>query len=216
MAGEKDMIANLQHSKNIHFVPYVGTAYAKSSPRVMLLGEAHHIEAGEASPVDMTTKVVTAACRQSLAGDAHDHWVRYIRNMGAMFSGDGYHGTEHVWDGLAYAVFFQKAFIRGQESERLIGEVEIEQARAAFFDVIGALKPAVVTVWGLSLLNNKWMPLDAPHRVLDPELRLYVFDSYPETFVWHCHHPSRDFSYEREHERWLRIKRFAMEGQGLG
>lgn len=88
---------HLQETQAIHFLPYVGDGYADASPRILMLGEANHGTAPDGADRTYTDGVVRRALQDAAEGNG-SHWVRYIRNISAMLTGNAYGGPNAVWD----------------------------------------------------------------------------------------------------------------------
>ena len=91
---------HLQETQAIHFLPYVGDGYADASPRILMLGEANHGTAPDGADRTYTDGVVRRALQDAAEGNG-SHWVRYIRNISAMLTGNAYGGPNAVWDTVA-------------------------------------------------------------------------------------------------------------------
>ena len=50
-------------------------------------------------------------------------------------------------------------------------------------------------VRGLTLFKQLWLSYENGIAMLDPGLCPYVLRNCPDVHIWHCHHPSRDFSH---------------------
>ena len=80
---------HLQETQAIHFLPYVGDGYADASPRILMIGEANHGTAPDGADRTYTDGVVRRALQDAAEGNGN-HWVRYIRNISAMLTGNAY------------------------------------------------------------------------------------------------------------------------------
>ena len=103
---------HLQETQAIHFLPYVGDGYADARPRILMIGEANHGTAPDGADRTYTDGVVRRALQDAAEGNGN-HWVRYIRNISAMLTGNAYGGSNAVWDTVAYGVFFRKRTATG-------------------------------------------------------------------------------------------------------
>ena len=192
----------------LRFRPYVGPDYAGADPGILILGEAPYADEDVPSPSDFLTRLITNALKDSAADKAKERWVRYVRNTSAMLTGS-YGDSDEIWKNLAYGVFMQRVYSRGKDNRGNVSSADVRQARTAFFHLLDELTPQVVIVWGKTLLVEHWLAPDDSSRVLDAELGVFAFADYPATCIWNTHHPSRDFSYAKEHERWLAVRRIA-------
>ncbi|MFR0875826.1 MAG: hypothetical protein ACLSHC_15540 [Bilophila wadsworthia] len=99
-----------------------------------------------------------------------------------------------VWDTVAYGVFFQHMETETHRNRSRATPEEIALGRRAFFAMLDVLKPDFVIVWGLTLFKQHWLSPESGITMLAPGLCAYVFTDRPDVRIWHCHHPSRDFS----------------------
>ena len=67
---------------------------------------SNHGTAPDGADRTYTDGVVRRALQDAAEGNGN-HWVRYIRNISAMLTGNAYGGSNAVWDTVAYGVFFQ-------------------------------------------------------------------------------------------------------------
>ena len=197
---------HLQETQTIHFLPYVGDGYADASPRILMLGEANHGTAPDGADRTYTDGVVRRALQDAAEGNG-SHWVRYIRNISAMLTGNAYGGPNAVWDTVAYGVFFQHMETEAHRNRTRATPEEIALGRGAFFAMLDVLKPDFVIVWGLTLFRQHWLSSESGITMLDPGLCAYAFTDRPDGRIWHCHHPSRDFSHVSEHQKWEAVRK---------
>ena len=197
---------HLQETQAIHFLPYVGDGYADASPRILMIGEANHGTAPDGADRTYTDGVVRRALQDAAEGNGN-HWVRYIRNISAMLTGNAYGGSNAVWDTVAYGVFFQHMETETHRNRSRATPEEIALGRGAFFAMLDVLKPDFVIVWGLTLFKQHWLSPESGITMLAPGLCAYVFTDRPDVRIWHCHHPSRDFSHVSEHQKWEAVRK---------
>ncbi len=210
MTTTADTLRNrLQASQTIHFLPYVGDGYPGAAPRILMIGEANHGTARDGADREYTDGVVRRALRDAAEGNGN-HWVRYIRNISAMLTGKAYGGPNAVWDTVAYGVFFQHMETEAHRNRTRATPEEIALGRGAFFAMLDILKPDCVIVWGLSLFKKHWLSPEGGITMLDSDLCAYTFPERPDIRIWHCHHPSRDFSHVSEHQKWEAVRNLHM------
>lgn len=82
----------------------MGDGYA--DPRILMLGETNHGTTSDGADRTYTDGVVRRAFRDAAGGNGN-HWIRTVRNISAMLTGNAYGGTNAVWDTVAYGVFVQ-------------------------------------------------------------------------------------------------------------
>lgn len=71
-----------------------------------MLGEANHGTASDGADRTYTDGVVRRAFRDAAGGNGN-HWIRTVRNISVMLTGNTYGGPNAVWDTVAYGVFVQ-------------------------------------------------------------------------------------------------------------
>lgn len=84
----------------------MGDGYADADPRILMLGETNHGTTSDGADRTYTDGVVRRAFRDAAGGNGN-HWIRTVRNISAMLTGNAYGGTNAVWDTVAYGVFVQ-------------------------------------------------------------------------------------------------------------
>ena len=129
---------HLQETQAIHFLPYVGDGYADARPRILMIGEANHGTAPDGADRTYTDGVVRRALQDAAEGNGN-HWVRYIRNISAMLTGNAYGGSNAVWDTVAYGVFFQHMETETHRNRSRATPEEIALGRGAFFAMLDVL-----------------------------------------------------------------------------
>lgn len=198
-------------SADIRFVPFIGPDFAESSEPLLMLGEA-----ALGAPDDdrrLVEKTVKKALIDTLEDANNDHWVRYVRNIEAMLTGAPYGESSRIWNQVAYGVFLQRVETApGDHRHKDLAAGDLSRGRAAFAAMLDILAPRRVVAWGLTLYRHHWLADKKDIIVLDEDLPAYALKSHPHVPIWHCHHPSRDFSYAVEHEQWevfrkLRVRR---------
>lgn len=162
---------HLQETQAIHFLPYVGDGYADARPRILMIGEANHGTAPDGADRTYTDGVVRRALQDAAEGNGN-HWVRYIRNISAMLTGNAYGGSNAVWDTVAYGVFFQHMETETHRNRSRATPEEIALGRRAFFAMLDVLKPDFVIVWGLTLFNTGCPPKAASPCLLPASARM--------------------------------------------
>lgn len=197
----------LQKAVTLRFLPYTGPDYGSFLPRILIIGEANHGPAEADEDRNLTRNVVRKALLDSAQDVKDNHWVRYVRNTEAMLTGKEYGVSENIWEQLAYAVFFQHVETSPRHNAKDASPEAVRQGRAAFFTLLDILDPTYVIVWGAALLKNGWLPKDENTVTLEASIPVYAYRSHPHSYIWHCHHPSRDFSYRTEHQRWLTVQK---------
>lgn len=108
---------------------------------------------------------------------------------------------------MGYGVFFQHMETEAHRNRTRATPEEIALGRGAFFAMLDVLKPDFVIVWGLTLFRQHWLSSESGITMLDPGLCAYAFTDRPDVRIWHCHHPSRDFSHVSEHQKWEAVRK---------
>lgn len=192
----------------IRFTPFIGPDYAGAESPVLMLGEAAHGAPTDDGDRRLVEKTVKKALLDTLEDANNDHWVRYVRNIEAMLTGNPYGESSRIWNQLAYGVFLQQVeTATDAHSHKDVTPETLDRGRAAFAAMLDILTPRRVVAWGLTLYQHHWLADKNDMLMLDGELPAYALKSHPGIPIWHCHHPSRDFSYTEENERWQRFRR---------
>lgn len=198
----------VEAASDIRFTPFIGPDYAGTESRVLMLGEAAHGAPADDGDRRLVEKTVKKALSDTLEDDNNDHWVRYVRNIEAMLTGNPYGESSRIWNQLAYGVFLQRVkTAAGAHNHKDVTPETLDRGRAAFGAMLDILTPRRVVAWGLTLYQHHWLADNNDMLMLDEELPAYALKSHPGIPIWHCHHPSQDFSYTEENERWQRFRR---------
>lgn len=198
----------VQAADALHFLPYIGPDYAEAVRPVLMIGEAAHGAPTDGDNRRLVEKTVKKALIDTLEDANNDHWVRYVRNIEAMLTGNPYGESSRIWNQVAYGVFLQQLeTASGDHSHKDITPEALTRSRAAFAAMLDILAPHYVVAWGLTLYQHHWLADKNAMILLDEDLPAYALKSRPHIPIWHCHHPSRDFSYTEEHQRWERFRR---------
>ena len=71
-----------------------------------MLGKTNHGTTSDGADRTYTDGVVRRAFRDAARGNGN-HWIRTVRNISVMLTGNTYGGPNAVWDTVAYGVFVQ-------------------------------------------------------------------------------------------------------------
>jgi hypothetical protein len=130
----------------IHFQPWVGKKYARSSrKRILVLGESHYSDLPKG--VDFTRSLLDEYVR----GDwNYSFWT----NIGQAISGRSHWEMDRaeVWSHLAFYNYVQQIAAKGPRAAPTTSM--FESSERAFFEVLSQLRPTHVVVCGLRLWRN--------------------------------------------------------------
>ncbi len=153
-------------AKEVGFLPYVGSAYAKGidGVRVLLLGESHYIadeaSIAEAGGLRLYTRYIFGDC----AGNGMRTRGAFFRRLDSIVARKAAPRDEEAangWSRVAFANFVQKPV--GDGARIRPGADGWESGRRAFPHLLGTLAPHVVLVVGRQAFNQT---PDAPgHRI---------------------------------------------------
>lgn len=198
-------------SPALRFVPYIGPDYLGAGETLLMLGEAAHDGppgTGRDDDRHLVEKTVKKALTDTLDDANNEHWVRYVRNIEAMLTGAPYGESSRIWNQVAYGVFLQHMETRaGDHRHQDLPAGALSEGRAALAAMLDILAPKRVVAWGLTLYQHHWLADKGEVIMLDEDLPAYALKTHPHIPIWHCHHPSRDFSYTAEHDRWEAFRR---------
>ncbi len=172
-------------SNNIRYYPWVGMNYSKKELKILVVGESHYY--GEICSNDEKNAIdnnnnFTRECYK-------DENIPVYSKMNAMLANDL---LDNSWvsEEIAFYNFFQKCVGCGASDKSLIDDQLKKTSRAAFFEVLGILKPDIAIVWGVSNIFREWMPhgKEYPNEFVDSEI--YYYCSHCDTKIFHITHPS--------------------------
>ena len=172
-------------SANIRYYPWVGINYSKNKLKILVVGESHYY--GENCSKDEKNVIDN---NNSFTRECYiDDKIPVYSRMNAMLANDL---LDNSWvpDEIAFYNFFQKCVGNGASDKSLIDEQLKMISQAAFFEVLGILKPDIAIIWGKSKMLREWMPqLDEYHfQYLDKDI--YYYSSNCGTKIFHIPHPS--------------------------
>ena len=192
----------LQLSENINFLPYIGKNYTESKLKILVLGESHYGGKEKNVNKEWTRQVVRDEYLEDLKKGNKNKWTQVYRYTAAMITGKGYHESDYIWDDMVFYNFFQETVGEGSSNKQFITEDLISKSRVAFFEVIDLFKPDIVIIWGKTRLQNEWLPQEEKEYLADD---LFIYEKNPSTILWSIHHPSKGFSYNEYHKKWIEV-----------
>lgn len=168
----KNLFAN---SNVVKYWPYIGKGYFGSSVKILVLGESHHHSDPPTKSNERTNEVVIGAYLNQMytrsfssfadfpkgVKFSRDSYLKGFRNTAKMIAHAGSRNSDYVWDNLAFFNFFQKPVAPCAGSHEWLDldyNNYVNQARAAFDEVLKKLTPDIVVIWGKGKLNKQWLP----------------------------------------------------------
>ena len=204
---------------NIRFTPWKGKDYETGGifgKKILVLGES--VYCGETSCEscnegcnDFTNKLV----KEFVANDVHTksgefkYWTNTYKKFESALVGHSpsLEERKQIWNSIAFYTYFQNAFDEARQP--LSGNLEIERAQQALFEILETYRPDYVIVWGYRLwdcLTGKNWTNTAP--IINEDLKsgtgYYTIDGIKYPFMY-INHPSTGFSWDKWH---LNIKQF--------
>ena len=200
----------LDEYENIKLLPFIGSDYnlGKTKTKIMVLGESAYWEKND--PFKETTRDNIFYYLEEIRPDGStpkDTHSKPFRNTAAMISGKSYYKSDEKWKYLAFYNFYQFIIGKNANDKSLWTKENNYLSQTAFFDVIKILKPDFIIVWGVSYMYESWLPQEG-RIFLDKEKKLYKFEAFPNTIIWHIQHPSRGFELEYWQEEYKAIRMF--------
>lgn len=179
---------------NVNFLPFVGREYDKGGifgKKILILGESHHCNPGEATK-DFTNDVM----KKHLYEESYSTFTKFERSLVG-------HETNQderikIWNSLIFYNYLQEPM----SDVRLAGTREqYRAAEPALFTVLEKYAPEYMVVWGTRLWDyiptNKWcgtkiMNIDGS-SVLHGE---YLLDNKHSVKTIRVYHPSSGYSWD--------------------
>lgn len=197
--------------ENIKILPFVGEGYTESKPKIMVLGESPHWdkdgqlqETSRNNLMDYSDWVM-----ENMESNSTPKNYKGLRNTAAMITGKGFKESDIKWYDMAFYNFYQSIIgVNSKDKTKYSPEI-IFLSKKAFFDVIKILSPDFIIAWGVSDLYN-WLPQEG-RIFLDKEKKLYKYEAFPNTVIWHINHPSSSwqrFDLESWQEKYKAVKMF--------
>lgn len=152
----------------------MGDGYADADPRILMLGEANHGTTSDGADRTYTDGVVRRAFRDAAGGNGN-HWIRTVRNISVMLTGNTSTRTQR---GMGYRGLRRVRPAHGNGSAPQpppsATPEEITLGRGAFLAMLDVLKPDLVIVRGLTLFKQLWLSSENGITMLAPGLYPYV------------------------------------------
>ena len=127
----------------------MGDGYAAADPRILMLGKTNHGTTSDGADRTYTDGVVRRAFRDAARGNGN-HWIRTVRNISVMLTGNTYGGPNAVWDTVAYGVSVNTCKWKRTAAAPATSE-ETTFGRETFLAMLDVLKTDLVIVRGLTL-----------------------------------------------------------------
>lgn len=139
-------------NKNIKFIPWVGSQYAKgiSGKRVLVLGESHYCAHESEALPQITINII----HHILNPDSeHEGFMNTYTKFGRALAGSEQYNKdrEAVWNSILFYNFVQVPISEARKAPK---KQDFVDATFPFFTVLEQYKPDCVIVWGSRLYNN--------------------------------------------------------------
>lgn len=185
----------IQTIAGVAFQPWVGTNYQTASPRLLIVGQSHYDWLGRKLPVSSVTTAVIGCAIEYGSGPL-------FTNLVATCTGEwpDAEARKHFWESVAYYNYIQE-FVGDGPRKPHPYELWVK-SHDSFAAVLGALKPELILVFGITNWNNianlsgtKGEPLTVgPQRY--NETWLYPVGQHGTAVAFHIKHPSAGFNYK--------------------
>jgi len=194
--------------ENIKIWPFIGEGYTQSKLKIMVLGESPYWD--KDAPLQETSRNnLIGYCESIRENGSTPQWAhaKGFRNTASMITGKGFKESDKQWYDMAFYNFCQFIIGTNANDKSKITPEKIVLSRKAFFDVIKILSPDFIIAWGVSKLYELWLPQEG-RIFLDKENKIYKYEAFPNTVIWHIHHPSRKFvinSWQEEYKNVVQM-----------
>lgn len=205
--------------KHVHFLPWVGKDYENGGTfgkRILVLGESHYncnegctreqCENALDCNKHFTSDVVKGHLYPELLDKENDNkwrntYTKFERSLIGEWTDE--EGREEVWESIAFYNFLQYAV----QGPRQAGEDDsYAKAVEAFFEVLNALKPELLIVWGQRLWDS--LPGDSRWEAGSPitidgyevQNGFYKLNDGSSVRAFPVYHPSAGYSWEYWHK----------------
>jgi len=182
----------------IKFYPYIGDQYTKSSPRILILGESYYFKKDlEGNEEEINKENNNKYITRKWLKEESDY--KPYKNTINMLTNSKIN-NEWIIDQLAFYNFFQKYVGFGHRGKSILESnfnEFIVHAQEAYFKIIEILHPNLIIAWGVSNLYKYYVPKNdrifdnKEERIFeDEDKKLYRYNKYMDTYIWHMKHPS--------------------------
>jgi len=198
--------------ENIKIWPFIGEGYDDAKPKIMILGESPYWKKDETPPRESTRYNLTDYIDTIKKNGSTEQWThaRGFRNTAAMITGKGFYESDEIWNDMAFYNFYQFIIGINSKDKSKLSPENIILSQKAFFDVINILSPDFIIAWGVSYMFNSWLPQEG-RVILDKEKKVYKYETFPNTVIWHIHHPSsshQKFELEYWQEEYKTVRKY--------
>jgi hypothetical protein len=200
-----------EEHENIKIFPFVGEGYYSAKPKIMVLGESPHWDK-DGKLQETSRNNLIGYCESIREDGSTPRWAHAtgFRNTAAMITGKGFKESDEKWYDMAFYNFYQFIIGINSKDKSKVTPERIIISKKAFFDVIKILSPDFIIVWGLSYMYGSWLPQEG-RILLDKGKKLYKYEMFPNTVIWHIQHPSsshQKFDLEYWQEEYKAVKMF--------
>jgi len=206
----EDYDDKFEKHENIKIWPFIGEGYYDAKPKIMILGESPYWEKNEPPPRESTRYNLTDYIESIRENGSTPQWAHatIFRNLAAMITGKGFKESDEKWYDMAFYNFYQFIIGENANDKSKLSQENIILSQKAFFDVVKILSPDFIIACGVTYLFNSWLPQEGreiPDEIRDKEKKVYKYKTFPNTVIWHIHHPSRGFELNSWQEEYKAV-----------
>lgn len=143
----------MKNMKNVHFLPWVGTNYAKgkSGYKIMALGESHYCANPETEAIPTLTQEIIADLTD--VNSPHEHYKNTYTKFERALQGEVVVPADKLqfWNAILFYNFVQQPISGARVAPT---SEQFEESEDAFFEVLEQYRPDIILVWGQRLYNH--------------------------------------------------------------
>lgn len=187
--------------KNVRIKPWIGDMYDTGGifkERILVVGESHYCEDCEKLQ-DIDLANFTQNVVQKVVDGKTASWTGTFRKFGKSLVGNDSTSDAEIWQSVAFYNYLQTPV----SGPRMSGTPEdYDKAEPAFFEVIEALRPRVIIVWGVTRM---WDNMPSKGWEMGEEIKIDGYnvkngsytlaDGHRVHTIW-VYHPSSGYSWE--------------------
>jgi len=202
----------IEKHENIKIWPFIGECYHSAKPKIMVLGESLHWDKDGQLQETSRNNLINYSewVMENMESNSTPRNYKGYRNTASMITGKGFKESDIKWKYMVFYNFYQSIIGVNSKDKSKITPERIIFSQKAFFDVIKILSPDFIIAWGISYMYKSWLPQEG-RIFLDKEKKLYKYEAFPNTVIWHINHPSsshQQFDLEYWQEEYKAVKMF--------
>mgnify|MGYP005849652785 CR=1 FL=1 len=195
---------NLLVNKNLTYLPYIGTNFLKSTPKILVVGESHYADNENTVELHKDKNLSRAVINSK----AKENSNSTFRNFNKAILGNDKSNTSELWDNLAFFNLIQRPMTTVKH--RPIKKDFIEGWQS-FFDVIEIIKPDDIIFIGVKASNYlRHSVKSSNYKIKSFKKDSKVGRTYPRNVIINnldrdlnitfIQHSSKFFSHEKWHK----------------